>query len=267
VAGHDDAPRRLPTVDLMGVGFHALTEARVIAHILDSLDSARGGFVVTSNIDHLRRCIHDADYGAIVATADLVVGDGRPIVWASWLKGDPLPEVVAGSNLVSNLSAAAAARGRSVFLLGGVGGSELGAARILVERSPGLRIAGTHCPPLGFETDPAATAALAAALTASAPDIVYVGLGSPKQERLIRRLMPAFPGTWWLGVGISFSYLTGDVRRAPIWMRRAGLEWLHRLLSEPGRLARRYLLEGVPFALRLLLWSAWTRVASPRRSA
>jgi len=121
----------LPTVDLMGVAIHALTEDQSIAHILDALDEGRGGFVVTPNIDHMRRCVNHADYGEIVATADLRVADGRPLLWAARLKGERLPEVVAGSNLVSTLSAAAARRGRSVFLLGGVNGSELGAARVL----------------------------------------------------------------------------------------------------------------------------------------
>src|SRR6185503_14088249 len=103
----------------------------------------------------------------------------------------------------------------------------------------------------GFESDPKEMERLAAALSEAAPDIVFVGLGSPKQEKLIGRLRSTLPGAWWLGVGISFSYLTGDVRRAPVWMRRCGLEWFHRLTSEPGRLARRYLVEGIPFGLRL----------------
>jgi N-acetylglucosaminyldiphosphoundecaprenol N-acetyl-beta-D-mannosaminyltransferase len=93
------------------------------------------------------------------------------------------------------------------------------------------------------------------ALAAAPPDLVYVGLGAPKEELLISNLRPNFPRTWWMGVGISLSFMSGAVRRAPSWMQRTGLEWLHRLAQEPRRLARRYLLEDLPFALRLLTWS------------
>ena len=88
-------------------------------------------------------------------------------------------------------------------------------------------------------------------LIASRADIVYVGLGSPKQERVIEQFKHLLPRAWWLGVGISFSFLCGEVRRAPRWMQRCGLEWTHRLWQEPGRLAKRYLIDDLPFALRL----------------
>lgn len=257
----DDAETgaRLPTVDLLGVRIHALTEAQVVAHIMDSIDAGRGGFVVTPNIDHMRRCVDNSDYRETVASADLVLADGVPLVWASRVAGDPLPEQVAGSNLIVSLPAAAAARGISIFLLGGAEGTAAGAAMALIQRFPGLRVAGTWCPPFGFEDSPEELARLEAAVVGASPDIVFVGLGSPKQERLIERLRGLLPRTWWLGVGISFSYVTGDVRRAPVWMRRMGVEWVHRVASEPGRLARRYLIEGIPFGVRLMSWAAWRR--------
>lgn len=253
-------PGDLATVDLLGVRFHAVTEAQAIAHVLDALDAGRGGTVVTPNLDHLRRCVRHAEYRAIVGRADLVVADGMPLVWASRIAGTPLPERVAGSNLVPHLTGAAAARGRSVYFLGGVEGTAEGAARILRERHPSLRVAGTWYPPFGFEERPDEMARLEADVVGSAPDVVYVGLGSPKQEKLIERLRPRLPQTWWMGVGISFSFVTGDVRRAPEWMRRTGIEWVHRLASEPRRLGRRYLVEGIPFGLRLLAWAAARRM-------
>jgi N-acetylglucosaminyldiphosphoundecaprenol N-acetyl-beta-D-mannosaminyltransferase len=94
-------------------------------------------------------------------------------------------------------------------------------------------------------------AGIAARLAAAAPSVVFVALGCPKQEHLIRRLRPAAPGAWFLGVGISFSYVAGAVHRAPGWMRRSGLEWVYRLLQEPKRLARRYLRNDLPFGLRM----------------
>jgi N-acetylglucosaminyldiphosphoundecaprenol N-acetyl-beta-D-mannosaminyltransferase len=243
----------------MGVHLHAITEAETVAHILDALDAGQGGTVVTPNLDHIRRCHQSSDYANLVAGADLVVPDGVPLLWASWIAGRPLPGLVAGSNLVSSLAAGAAIRGRSIFLLGGVEGSASAAADVLMLRFAGLRIVGTWCPPFGFENSEVEVERLTAAVCSAQPDIVYVGLGSPKQERLIRCLRDRLPNAWWLGVGVSFSFLAGDVRRAPKWVQRCGLEWLHRLSREPRRLARRYLIEGLPFGVRLMAWSVARR--------
>ena len=244
--------RVLPRIDLHGVTLHAVTEQQAIRHILDELASGRGGVVVTPNLDHLRRCVRDLHFGALVAEADLVVADGMPLVWASRIQGTPLPERVAGSNLISTLSAGAAERGRSIFLLGGAEGTAEGAAKVLQARHPHLRIVGTYCPRVGFEKNPKLMAEMVQQLTASQPDIVYVALGSPKQEQLIAKLRLTLPNAWWLGVGVSFSFLTGDVKRAPLIMQKYGIEWMHRLVQEPRRLFKRYLLVGVPFAARLL---------------
>ncbi len=97
-------------------------------------------------------------------------------------------------------------------------------------------------------------------LVSARPDIVYLGLGLSKQNSMIRALRLDLPGAWWLGVGISFSFVSGEVRRAPKWMQRIGLEWAHRLGQEPGRLARRYLVDGIPFAVRIFLHSAGRRL-------
>lgn len=243
---------RLPCVDLLGVKLHAITEKDCVRRIVDELNAGRGGVVITPNLDHLRRYLSDVNFGALVAEADLVVADSMPLVWASRLQGTPLPERVAGSNLISSLSAAAAEGGKSVFLLGGAPSTAEGAARVLESRHPTLKVAGHYFPPVGFEQDATEMANIIAALSTSKPDIVYVALGSPKQERLIAKLRPILPNSWWLGVGNSFSFLCGDVRRAPLWMQKTGLEWIHRLLQEPKRLFHRYIVVGVPFAGRLL---------------
>lgn len=245
-------PRRYPTVDLRGVRVHAISEADCVNHILYEIEAGRGGMVVTPNLDHLHRCLHDLTFAALVAEADLVVADGMPLVWAARLQGTPLPERVAGSNLITSLSAGAAAHGRRVFLLGGAPGTAERASNVLRERFPSLKIAGTACPSVGFENDPAKMADLIQSVSSARPDIVFVALGSPKQERLIVRLRPLLPQAWWLGVGISFSFLCGDVRRAPLWMQNTGLEWIHRLIQEPRRLFHRYVMVGIPFATNLL---------------
>lgn len=259
-ASPPSAPAAPRAIDLHGVRIHAVTERQCIAHVLAGLDAGRGGWVVTPNLDILRRCVKEPEFKAMVEEADLVVADGMPLIWASRLQGTPLPERVAGSNLVSTLSAGAAEVGRPIYLLGGAPGAAEAAAGVLKERFPALRIAGVHCPPMGFEKDPSAMGRIAALIGEARPSIVYVALGSPKQELVIRRLRSAAAGAWWLGVGISLSFLCGDVRRAPMWMQRTGLEWTHRLVQEPRRLMRRYLVDGAPFALRLLGSSLVRRV-------
>jgi N-acetylglucosaminyldiphosphoundecaprenol N-acetyl-beta-D-mannosaminyltransferase len=246
------ANRGFPTVSLAGVKLDAITETQCIGYIMDELAAGRGGMLVTPNLDHLHRCTQDVSFKAMVSEADLVVADGMPLVWASKLQGTPLPERVAGSNLITTLSAAAATNGRSVYLLGGSEGTAEGAARVLKDRFPNLTIAGTYYPPVGFEKDAHEMAAIVADLSSTQPAIVYVALGSPKQEKLIVRLRDIVPEAWWVGVGNSFSFLCGDVQRAPRWMQVSGLEWMHRLVQEPKRLFRRYVMVGLPFAATLL---------------
>ena len=248
-----DGPAYLPVVRLKGVELHAITERQCIDHILRKLDERVGGTVVTPNLDILRRCTRDLMFATLVSESDLVIADGMPLVWASRIQGTPLPQRVAGSDLISTLSAAAAKRGRSIFLLGGDPGAAAGAADILRVRNPDLNVAGTFVPPYGFETKPEEMSKLIDALTQAKPDIIWVALGSPKQEQLINRIKQVLPASWWLGVGISFSFLTGDVKRAPRWMQIFGLEWFHRVVQEPQRLFKRYFVHGLPFAASLMV--------------
>lgn len=256
-----------PTVDLMGVTFDALTEEQALDEIFDSLDVGRGGWVIPTNLDVLRQQTSVPEWRDLLGEASLVVVDGMPLVWASVLAGTPLPGRVAGSSLVRPLCVRAARQGRSVFLLGGAPGTADQAANLLAREAQGLVVAGTLCPPLGFERDPAAVVEIRQRLREAQPDIVLVGLGAPKQERLIRSLREDLPAAWHMGVGVSFSFITGDVRRAPRWVQRAGLEWIHRFVQEPGRLFRRYFLNGLPFAIRLGSWALGQRIRlSGRRS-
>ena len=241
----------LPTVSLKGQPIHAISEMGAVEYILSELQVGRGGWCITPNLDHLRRLTRDRKLRALYSHAALIVADGMPLIWASRIQGTPLPERVAGSSLISTLSAAAGKQNRSIYLLGGDKGTAEQSAEVLKHQYPGVRIAGIYYPEFGFESDEAQMQKLIAHLTAANPDIVYVALGSPKQEWLIGQLRGYLPRAWWLGIGISFSFLSGHVKRAPQWMQRCGLEWLHRLCQEPRRLARRYLVQGLPFAASL----------------
>jgi N-acetylglucosaminyldiphosphoundecaprenol N-acetyl-beta-D-mannosaminyltransferase len=236
----------------MGLDFAAVSECDTIRYVLDELADGNGGWLCTANLDILRQWRESAEVRELVSRANLVVADGMPLIWASGLQGTPLPERVAGSTLVVTLTAAAATAGASIFLLGGNPGSAEAAAKKLTKLSPGLRLAGTLCPPFGFESQPDWRARIVRSLREAAPDIIYVGLGFPKQERLIVDLKAQLPNAWFVSCGISFSFVAGEIHRAPALVQRLGLEWLHRMVQEPRRLYRRYLLQGLPFLFRLL---------------
>ena len=201
----DSRENELPVIELMGLPIHAVSEDECVRRIFDELGLGRGGWVVTPNLDHLRRFVHSAEFRALYDQASLSVADGMPLIWASWLQGTPLPERVTGSNLIWSLSAEAARRGRSLYLFGGDPGTADEAADILGERFPGLVIAGTDCPAFGFEQDPESLASALAKIRLAQPDLVLVALGSPKQEVVIGLIRDQLPDAWWIGVGISRS--------------------------------------------------------------
>ncbi|GAA1785695.1 hypothetical protein GCM10009682_04700 [Luedemannella flava] len=140
----------------------------------------------------------------------------------------------------------------AIHLPGGAGR----AAAVLTTRYPGLVVAGAVSPPFGFLDDPLACERLRTSVVDARPDLVFVGLGFTKQERVIEMLAPDLPHAWFLGCGAAIDFVDGDQRRAPTWMRRGGLEWAHRLAREPGRLAGRYLRHDLPYALALLTRAA-----------
>jgi N-acetylglucosaminyldiphosphoundecaprenol N-acetyl-beta-D-mannosaminyltransferase len=254
------------TIHLAGFNFDNLTELDVIRRIIDESQAGRGGWVVTPNIDICRKTQRDPALRSLLADASLTVPDGMPLLWTAKVRGEPFVQRVTGSSLIFSLTEAASAAGRSVYLLGGEPGVPEAAGANLVGRYPGLKVVGTDAPPLGFERSAAALDDIKSRLRDASPDIVYVGLGFPKQERLIAQLRPTLPAAWFIGCGAAIPIAAGAVPRAPVWMQRSGLEWAHRLLKEPRRLFRRYLIEDLPFAagllLRTVLDSARSRSAS-----
>jgi N-acetylglucosaminyldiphosphoundecaprenol N-acetyl-beta-D-mannosaminyltransferase len=243
------------------VSVMAVTEAEVAEYVTDAWQRGEGGSIVTVNVDILRAATRDNELAKMVAEAEIVVADGMPLVWASTMAGSPVPERVTGASLVSTLAKAAAASGLSVYLIGGDGGVPEAAGRALAGQFPGLRVAGAYSPPFGFEKDEQQVADLVSRVSQTQPDLVLVGLGFPKQERLIARLRPTLPRAWMLGCGAGVPMAAGQFRRAPALLQRVGAEWLHRLLHEPRRLARRYLINDLPFAILLLMQALGDRVA------
>lgn len=245
---------------LMGAPMAVVSEAHAVHAIVAAAEAGSGHWTITANLDHLRRYHRNPAERMLIDEADLVVADGMPLIWASRLAGEPLPERVSGSSMVWSICEIAAVQRQSVFLLGGDPGVAERAAHVFQARYPDLEIAGTACPPVGFENDPRELERIRLEVTAAAPRIVFVALGFPKQDLLIRALRTSLPHASFLGVGISLSYATGDVPRAPDWVCELGLEWAYRLSREPTpRLVRRYLVDGLPFGVRLMASAARRR--------
>jgi N-acetylglucosaminyldiphosphoundecaprenol N-acetyl-beta-D-mannosaminyltransferase len=244
----------------MGAPMGVMTEADAVLAILDAAEAGSGHWTITANLDHIRRYCRDPAQRALIDEADLVVADGMPLIWASHLAGQSLPERVSGSRMVWSICEAARVRGQSIFLLGGDPGVAERAAQVFRDKYPGLEIVGTACPPVGFESNDHELGRIKRQVIEAAPRIVFVALGFPKQDLLIRLLRDSLPHASFLGVGISLSYATGDVSRAPDWICGLGLEWAYRLSQEPTRrLARRYLVDGLPFGVRMMMSAAWHR--------
>lgn len=215
---------RVDVVDIPGA-------VEVIAGLI-----AGGGhhLVATVNPEFIMRARADDRFAALLESASLCIADGWGVLWASRRLGLPLPERVAGSDLIAPLAERAAAAGWKVFLLGAGPGVAAAAADRLRARFPGLLIVGTHAGEAGPQGD-AETIAL---LDRAGPQLVLVAYGAPKQEYWIARNLARLPAGVGIGVGGAFDFITGRVARAPVWMRRAGLEWLFRLLRQPWRARR-----------------------------
>ena len=216
--------------------------------------------MVTANLDILRRAVLDSDARALYGNADLICADGMPLVWASQILGEPLPERVAGSTMTAELAEWAAREGRTMYFLGGDPGAAEGCRAELERRHPGLRVLGTSSPWVSKPATVEEVDAIAEEIGEDVPDILLVGLGSPKQEYLIQKLRVRYPKTWMMGVGISFGFIAGQVKRAPEWMQRTGTEWVHRMVQDPKRLVRRYLVDDLPFAALLFADAARRRM-------
>jgi N-acetylglucosaminyldiphosphoundecaprenol N-acetyl-beta-D-mannosaminyltransferase len=242
----------------------AVTERDVVDRVRQAWSTGHGGSIIPVNVDVARAVNREPRLAEYLAAGSLVVADGMPLLWVARAGGQALPERVAGSSLMFSLSEAAAADGRSVFILGGAEGVPEQAAQSLRARFPGLRVAGTDSPPFGFDKTDEGVRQAIATVTAAAPDLVFVGLGFPRQEKLIEQLRRAWPRASYLACGGGIPMAAGITRRASPALQRLGLEWAHRLALEPRRLARRYLRDDLPFAVGLLARTAMRRFTRSR---
>lgn len=249
--GRTAALTRRPRIELLGVRIDDLTMDETLTELERLIGRPDPAYAVTPNVDHLVKLQHDAEFRRVYEEADLVLADGMPLLWASRLIGRPLREKVSGSDLFFRLAERAADRSYRLFFLGGRPGAGEEAARRLRARFPGLEVCGTCAPPMGFDRDPQANRDVVRRVRAANPDVLLVGLGAPRQEKWIHAHREQLGVPVSIGVGVSIEFAAGLVRRAPVWMQRAGFEWTWRLLMEPRKLWRRYLVDDMSFFYHL----------------
>jgi len=246
-----DSPER---VNVLGVGVSATTVADVLAQIDAWVATGANRYVCVTGVHGVMESQRDPALRDIHNRAGLVVPDGMPLVWLSWLSGHGFVERVYGPDLMLACCAASVPRGYRHYLYGGAADVPERLAARLQERFPGLKIAGTWSPPFR-ELSAAEEQDVIDRITLAKPDIVWVGLSTPKQERWMARYVERLPVPVLIGVGAAFDLHAGLKKQAPRWMQPIGLEWLFRLATEPRRLWRRYLINNPWFVWRLLLQS------------
>lgn len=238
-------------IAILGVPFDAVTLTSAADRIEAMIEARRPGYVVTPNVDFLVQARRDPELHGILVQADLVLCDGKPLVWASQWLGNALPGRVAGSDLVPVLIERAAQRGWKIFLLGGADGVGAEAARRLAVAHPTLPAVAHYSPPLR----PLAEmnhAEIIARVRAAQPDLVLVCFGCPKQEKWIFQHHRTVGAPVMIGAGGTVDFLAGRLNRAPPWMRRTGTECVYRLWQEPRRLFKRYAGDLVQFVPALI---------------
>ena len=232
-------------IDLGGVLIDRVNLRSATDRVRDFLRSGKSNQIVTVNLDFVAISRREPAFKDTLNGADLAVADGMPLVWVSRMGEEPLPQRLTGVELVDECCQIAVDTESSIFLLGAAPGVADVAADRLRERFPGLRIVGVYAPPFGPLTTEV-NERIIETINAARPDFLFVALGAPQQDVWIRANRDRLDVPVSMGVGCVLDLLAGVVSRAPAWMQHAGLEWLFRLLQEPARLWRRYILDDLP---------------------
>lgn len=209
-------------------------------------------YVVTPNVDHIVKVQTDYEFHRIYEDADLILADGVPVIWASKFLKKTLKEKVSGSDLFPLLCEHASKKGYKVFFLGGLEGVAEKAKEELQRKYINLNVVGTYCPPFGFEKNEEENNKIIKILNDVKPDILFVGVGAPKQEKWIYNNRDQYKVPVSLGIGASFDFIAKTTKRAPVWMQKVGLEWFYRFLQEPKRMFKRYFIDDSKFIILLI---------------
>ena len=222
-----------------------ITMDEAINHIEECIQLRKIGQVITPNVDQIVRMETDSYFKEICDNAELLLTDGHPLLWISRLYRRPIKEKICGSDLVPRLCEVAAQKGYTVFFLGAAPGVAQRAVSKLREKFPSLKVAGVYSPPLGFEKDQEEINRINQMLLVSHADMLFVGMGVPKQDAFIYENMNIYKIPMSFSIGGTIDFIAGEQKRSPRWMSDCGLEWFYRFLCEPKRFFKRYFIDDV----------------------
>ena len=232
-------------IKFMNTGIDNLTMQEALEAIDRLIQEKKCAYVVTPNVDHIVQLETNKELQAVYANASLILTDGKPLLWIAKWYGTPIKEKISGSDLFPLLCKMAAEKGYKMFFLGAAEGVAAKAAENLSKRYKGLQVIGTYSPPFGFEGSQEEMEKIRFMIKESKPDILIVGLGCPKQEKFIYNNRKQLKVPISLGLGASFDFEAGNIKRAPRWMSDHGLEWLFRITQDPKRMIKRYLVDDI----------------------
>ena len=232
-------------MQFMNTEIDNITMEEALKAIEKLIGQNKNAYVVTPNVDHIVKLETDAEFQQVYKNADLILVDGKPLLWfAKWYK-TPIVEKISGSDLFPKVCEMAAKKKYTMFFLGAAEGVAAKAAENLKRKYSGLQVVGTYSPPLGFEKSQDEVTKIIRVVNEAAPDILIVGLGAPKQEKFVFKYREKLQVPISLGLGASIDFEAGNVNRAPKWMSNVGLEWLYRLIKEPRRMFKRYIVDDM----------------------
>jgi N-acetylglucosaminyldiphosphoundecaprenol N-acetyl-beta-D-mannosaminyltransferase len=227
-------------VKLLNTQVDNLSMNEAVIAIEALINNGKFNYVVTPNVDHIVKLEEDDEFKKVYEEASLVLTDGMPLIWISKMLKTPIKEKVSGSDIFPRICKMAVEKGYKIFLLGAAEGIANKAAENLREKYPGLNIVGTYSPSYGFENKPEEIIKIISIINESQPHILAVGLGAPKQEKFIYKFKNQLKVPVSLAIGASIDFEAGNVKRAPEWMQKSGLEWFYRFVKEPRRMYKRY---------------------------
>jgi N-acetylglucosaminyldiphosphoundecaprenol N-acetyl-beta-D-mannosaminyltransferase len=230
---------------LLNTYVNNLSMAETIKGIESFIEEKKKSYIVAINVDVVMQIENDPYLKEIVDSADMVLVDGKPLVWIAKMHKNPVTEKISGSDLVPELCSVAAKKGYKIFILGGKDGIAEQAKERLEKQLPGIKIVGTYAPPFGFEKDEVEIEKINSMITEAQPDMLIACFGCPKQEKWIYENYKKYDATVSICAGATVDFLAGNVKRAPKWMSNNGLEWLYRFLQEPKRLFKRYFFDDI----------------------
>lgn len=228
---------------LLNTYINNVTMPETIAAIEQMIEADKKSYVVAINVDVVMKIEEDSYLKKVVDNADMVLVDGKPLVWISKLHGKPLKAKISGSDLVPLLCEVAAEKGYKIFIIGGKDGIAEQAKEKLENRLPKIKIVGTYAPPFGFEKNESELDKINQMVSEAHPDLLIACFGCPKQEKWIYENIEKYNAKVSVCAGATVDFLAGNVKRAPRWMSDHGLEWFYRFTQEPKRMFKRYFVD------------------------